>query len=176
MGIYHKFVSNKADFPTGPQIQPSDWNAAHVHPMHLIWALVPATTINWLLPEIRLEYGGDPQLQPDFYGPGTGIPTYRLYSHRTKYDFTYCSNIRTVYKVETISNGGMQFEYSETGVDTSFLPLGNVLPTNVLGLNVSDNAIPAGAKKDVWIRLVGFGGNYAAGVFLSLSGVYLYTD
>jgi hypothetical protein len=184
MGIFHKFVTNKADGFPPTNVQPSDWNAAHVHPWHLIWQLEARgiEPIEWFLPEIRLEYGGDAITLPSYYGQGDNVLSYPLFTHRTKYDFTYCTRIRTVYDGVTtaanqpVNQGSFQLEYSETGARNTWLPLGNPPPLNLVGVQMVEEILPASAKKDVWIRLVGFGGSYARGIILTFKQVSLYTN
>lgn len=136
--IRHRFVSPKADGADDTLARPSDWNATHKAPG---WAvtLVGASTTWTNMPAALTEFTGSP---------------------RTRYDLTDADDVRLVVCVGVAGQGGATLKAQYSTDQSNWSDLTGAAAADALNVQTTAwAAVPAGAKGDVFIRLVGQGGN-----------------
>ncbi len=140
MGVRHKFVSAKAEGPDNTLIRPSNWNADHNFPAMSV--MVGGNTTWTNMPNAVTEFPNTP---------------------RTRYDLTNADEVRIVTTVGVVGTATavLRFQYSTDQAAW------NDLTSTVGSLNSTGckagawAAVPVGAKSDVFIRIVGSGGDGA---------------
>lgn len=141
MGVRHKFTSGKADGSDTTVVRPSDWNDDHDFPP-MSHTLIGTTLTVTNIPAAVTEFPG-------------------LY--RTKLDLTNADQVRLVARVGVAGSASavLKAQYS-----TDESAWSDLTPTASLAAVATPAtawaAVPAGAKADVFIRLVTSGGDGAA--------------
>lgn len=137
--IRHAHVSQQADDPEAEGlIRPSDWNAAHVGvPENITLLAAPATWTN--------QPAADTEL------PGT---------YRSKADLTFADEVRVVVSLAVGGAAGATVRLQYSTNQTQWADLTPSVSITASGAAASAwAAVPAGAKTDVFLRVLGAGGN-----------------
>ena len=136
--IRHKFTSPKTDGTDATLVRPTNWNDTHSAPPYVV-TLVGASTTWTNMPSAATEFMGTP---------------------RTKYDLTNADNVRIVANVGVIGNTGATLKIQYSTDETNWFDLTGTVTVDVLNTRVGAwVAVPAGAKGDVFVRILGAGGN-----------------
>ena len=132
------FVSGKADGVDTSVVRPSNWNATHIGPPPVI-PIVGALTTWTNMPSAATEFTGTP---------------------RTKVDLGAVDDVRIVVCVGVVGNAGATLVVQYSTDQSAWNTLTDTVSINALNVQVSAwSTIPAGAKGDVFLRVVGAGGN-----------------
>lgn len=136
--IRHTFVSGKADGLDTTVVRPSDWNATHAAPPITI-PLVGALTTWTNMPAAATEFTGTP---------------------RTKADLSAVDDVRIVVCVAVVGNAGATLAVQYSTDQNTWATLTETAGISALNVQVSAwTPIPVGAKGDVFLRVLGTGGN-----------------
>lgn len=140
MAIKHKKTSAVADGTDTTRVRPSDWNDEHNHVPFVI--PITAAPVTWTnMPAVATEFTGNP---------------------RTLADLTYATQVRIVACTATTAgatNATLKIQYSTDQSAWSDLTstLGVATPVGVKS-GAWEN-VPAGAKGDVFLRILGQSGD-----------------
>lgn len=140
--IKHAFQSTKPDGNDGAVVRPSNWNEAHNAPP-FVCPLVNASTTWTNMPAAATEFIGNP---------------------RTMYDLTHADEVRIVVCVGVATANGATLTIQYSTDETNWSDLTPASPNlNSTGCKNGEwGVVPAGAKSDVFLRILGQGGNGAA--------------
>lgn len=152
MAVKHAFTSAKADGGDATLVQPSNWNASHnAPPAYINLGSLADTTLT----------NQSASLAELIANPGT----------RTYLDFTYADQVRLAVTVRVTGAAGsyVAVQYS-TDNGSSWYGFDGVLDSTSPSVSLASGGIirtawtslPAAAKADVLIRVVGGGGDGAA--------------
>lgn len=132
MGVRHKKVSLVADRADDTLVRPSDWNDDHAFPppSHTLLMTVTLTNIAAALTEVAGNY-------------------------RVKLDLTYVDQVRLVARVGVAGNAGSVLKAQYSADESSWSDLTTTVSLAAVATPVTAwAAIPAGAKADVFVRVV----------------------
>lgn len=136
--IRHSFISAKADGADNSLIRPSDWNAVHTSPPFVI-PIVGALTTWTNQPATATEFTGTP---------------------RTKVDLSAADQVRIVLCVAVVGFTGATLAIQYSTDQSAWSTLTTAAVIDALNVQVSTwTSIPTGAKADVFVRVLGTGGN-----------------
>lgn len=139
MAIKHKHVAMQPEGPDSSLVRPSNWNDAHDAPPFVV--PIVGASVTWSnMPAAATEFIGNP---------------------RTMYDLTHVGEVRIVVCVGVAATAGatlkIQYSLDESAWSDLTPALGGL---NSAGCKVGAwTAVPAGAKTDVFLRILGEGGN-----------------
>lgn len=155
MPVKHAFQSPVADNNTAGEVGPSEWNDVHPSPPFVVTLLAQHGGVTWTnMPAALTEWNGSTRT-------------------RTKIDLTHVNLVRLTAAVATpgVAGAEVRVQHSTDQVNWSYLD-GSSGATALDGPGIDigvDNcsastwrALTAGAKADVFVRLVGINGNGAA--------------
>lgn len=140
MGIKHKHVATQPEGPDSSVVRPSNWNDGHDHPPFVV--PIVGSSVTWTnMPSAATEFIGNP---------------------RTKYDLTHADEVRLVActgGTAPVAGATLKIQYSTD--ESAWSDLTTELAVNgTVGTKAGTwQAVAAGAKSDVFLRILGEGGN-----------------
>lgn len=140
MAVKHKKTLQQADGTDATRARPSDWNDQHDHPPFNV-SLVSAAVTWTNMPSAATEFTGTP---------------------RTRYDLTHAVQVRLVVCTATqagATNATLKAQYSTDQSVWSDLTSALGIATPVGVKTGSWETCPAGAKGDVFLRVLGQNGD-----------------
>ena len=136
--IRHKKQLTQPDMPDATKVRPSDWNDTHTSPA-------------WVVPMVNasVTWTNMPSAATEF----TGLP-------RTRYDLTSADDVRLIVCVGVAgaASSTLRIQYSTN--QSAWVDLTPTVAVNATGVRESAwAAVPAGAKADVFLRILGQSGD-----------------